>query len=77
MNDEEIEEIRASLVNINTRTDEIQKILAMIKETLLERPDATCVITVGPLAQREDDNQSRKTAEIIFVYGSLFDIQYT
>jgi hypothetical protein len=77
MNDEETEKIRASLVNINTKTDEIQKILAMIKETLLERPDATCVITVGPLVQNEGSDQSGTIAEIIFVYGRLFDIQYT
>lgn len=76
MSKEEMERIRVSLASINMETGEIQKVLGTVKETLLERPNATCVISVGPLMQNEDVNQDKKIAEIIFVYGRLFDIQY-
>ena len=61
MNNEEMERIRVSLAAIDIETIETQKVLGTIKETLLERPDATCVISVGPLAPKKLLSQPRKS----------------
>jgi len=51
-----MERIRVSLTSIDIETSEIQKALRTVKETLLERPNATCVLSVGPSSQDKDVN---------------------